>query len=111
MRFISWTIAAVTLACSSGVALAETAPTPEDFSFAMGQMAGSETACDIPKDQVNAMISKAFDKMKIEIKEGTPLFDKFTAGVTDGAKSVKDGAASCPDVKAGFDTFSAQISQ
>jgi len=99
------------LACSSVAVRADDPPSPDDFAFAMGQMAGSQTACDIPKDQVNALVSKAFDKMKLDVKEGTPLFDRFVKGFADGTKTVKDGGATCADVKTGFDTFSAQLGQ
>lgn len=82
---------------------------PSDFSFAVGQIAGSSTACGVVKDDINAVASKAFAKLKIELKEGDDNFKRFVAGFADGAKQVKDGAAKCEDVKAGFAAFGEKV--
>lgn len=108
----------VRLLGSSALALAAVAVTgvvshaqvsPSDFSFAVGQIAGSSQACGVPKDDINAVATKAFTKLKVDVTEGNDNFKRFVAGFADGAKQVKDGAAKCEDVKAGFAAFGEKV--
>ena len=101
----------LSLGMAGSAARADDAPSQSDTVFAFGQMAGSQTACDVPKDKVNALMDKGFSKIGIELKEGSDLYNRFVAGVADGAKQVKDGAATCEDVKAGFEAFSAKLGE
>jgi hypothetical protein len=109
LRHIKTLAVALAAGVLAATASAQTPPSPTEFSFAMGQIVGSNLACGGTKDELTPVAEKAFAKLKIDVSEGNENYKKFVEGIADGVKTVKGGAAKCDDVKAGLAQFKEKL--
>ena len=103
-----WLMSAVVVVC--GVSMGSVARADDDVAFATGQFTGAATFCGVPRTEVLPVAMALLKMAGVDASGPSPEMTRFTAGVADGVREMKDNPpATCDEVKEGFSQMKAKL--